>query len=319
MPDIKPNLKLGDLAFSEFELPSKVGLGGAQSLVTHKLPGGVRVVQSMGRDDDDIQWEGLLIGPDAISRARQIDVLRIAGEQLGLSFFSFNYQVVIKGFRYSVETFARIRYQIDLMVVDAVNSSGPAAASSLDSVVKGDSTAAVALGKQVGDSPLSGLLSTMDSTIKGVSNFAQATQVTISSVLAPIAAVQQRVQTLIASTGNTINSVTTLGGILPNNPVAANANRLLGQVNATVQSPLLYNLLSVTGRMTTNLSLVSNGANKVTVGGGNLYALAAKQYGDATQWTAIAKANKQTDPQVSSIQTLALPDNPSSTGGVYPT
>jgi nucleoid-associated protein YgaU len=45
----------------------------------------------------------------------------------------------------------------------------------------------------------------------------------------------------------------------------------------------------------------------ITVGGGNLFAMAAQAYGDATLWTRIAAANGLTDPWVSGIVTLSIP------------
>lgn len=39
----------------------------------------------------------------------------------------------------------------------------------------------------------------------------------------PLAAVQARVQILVSTVGNTVANVTTLGGILPNNPIAQRA------------------------------------------------------------------------------------------------
>jgi hypothetical protein len=78
-------LILGPVVFQGFEIPERLTLGGEQSLVIHRLPGGARVVDAMGADDTDISWSGLLTGPDALERARVLDSLRITGAALLLA------------------------------------------------------------------------------------------------------------------------------------------------------------------------------------------------------------------------------------------
>lgn len=327
MANIDTSLKLGNFTFEHFEVPDRIPLGGAQALVIHKLPGGDHIVQSMGRDDDPIQWTGMfLAGPDKseapLDRVRRLDAMRVQGRPLALTFLGLNYRVVIKSFKFVIETFFRIGYTIELEVVqDMTQPSRSSTLGSLAESMLADSKAAVALGSQINDSTLTSALSAMDSAIKSVSDFANATQATINSVLAPVSAVTQRVNSLITSVGNTLNSVTTLGGILPNNPVAQQAARFSGQVIAATQSPLLYNLQSVAGRITTNLNLINSPltASSQTVGAGNMFQVAANTYGDATKWSGIAAANKTTDPNISAITKLTIPSNPISTDGVITT
>jgi nucleoid-associated protein YgaU len=54
----------------------------------------------------------------------------------------------------------------------------------------------------------------------------------------------------------------------------------------------------------------------VTTAGGNLFSIAGQQYGDATAWTGIAKANNLTDPFVQGTQTLNIPAKPDTAGGI---
>ena len=55
----------------------------------------------------------------------------------------------------------------------------------------------------------------------------------------------------------------------------------------------------------------------MTVAGGNLFALAAKYLGDATQWVRIAQANQLSDPVLNGVVTLTMPPvNPAAGGGV---
>jgi nucleoid-associated protein YgaU len=55
----------------------------------------------------------------------------------------------------------------------------------------------------------------------------------------------------------------------------------------------------------------------VTIAGGNLFRLAAELLGDATQWLRIAQANGLSDPAVSGLATLRIPDpDPNAGGGI---
>ena len=58
----------------------------------------------------------------------------------------------------------------------------------------------------------------------------------------------------------------------------------------------------------------------ITVSGGNLFAIAAAQLGDATQWIRIALQNGLTDPMLpAGLTTLIIPNvDASQTGGVPP-
>lgn len=54
----------------------------------------------------------------------------------------------------------------------------------------------------------------------------------------------------------------------------------------------------------------------ITIAGGNLFAIAAQYLGDATQWIRIAQQNGLTDPMLSGLVTLVIPDpNPNAGGG----
>ena len=55
----------------------------------------------------------------------------------------------------------------------------------------------------------------------------------------------------------------------------------------------------------------------ITVAGGNLFAIAAAELGDATQWIRIAQLNRLSDPVLSGVVTLQIPDpDPNATGGI---
>lgn len=55
----------------------------------------------------------------------------------------------------------------------------------------------------------------------------------------------------------------------------------------------------------------------ITTVGGNLFRIAAEQLGDATQWVRIAQLNRLSDPFLTGVVTLLIPDpDPNAGGGV---
>lgn len=310
-------LVLGDFTFGSTEVPESIEFGGDQLLASHQLIGGRRVIDAMGRSEAPLSWSGLLRGENALDRALYLDNLRVQGLPLNLTWSQLSYKVLIRQFSARFERFYLLPYRITCEVVDnlttPVTSPGQ---TPVDQAIGDDADAATSLAAAVGDTQLTGLLSTLNSAIANVSSFATAAQSQVNAVLAPLAAVQSRVAVLIASVGNTIGSVTTLGGVLPGNPVATNAAKLLNQVSSLTQCETLYRLRNVTGRMSANLGAITSSQRSVTTAGGNLFQIAQTQYGDAMEWTAIAKANGLTDPFVSGVQTLRIPAQPDENSGV---
>ncbi|MFC3109936.1 LysM peptidoglycan-binding domain-containing protein [Undibacterium arcticum] len=311
-------LSLGDLNFSRFEVPEHIQFGGDQALAVHELVGGKRIVDAMGRQDKPLEWSGQFIGADANDRARYLNYLRIAGKPLILSWGEYAYSVVVKTALMDYRRAYEIPYSISCMVVEdltlPVTASPPA---SVDSAINDDMTTSNSLGGLIGDGPLTAALGTLNTAISAVSSFANAAQSTINSVLGPVLAVQARVTTLIASTGNTIANIATVGGVLPNTPIATTASKLNAQIAGYTQLPLLLNLQASTGRIGANLGAISTSGKSVTSAGGNLFDLASKAYGDPTAWPTIARANKLKDPALVGVQTIIIPPTPDGSGGVY--
>lgn len=52
----------------------------------------------------------------------------------------------------------------------------------------------------------------------------------------------------------------------------------------------------------------------IQVAGGNLFAIAASELGDATQWNRIARLNGLTDPMIVGVVTLKIPPVSSTAG-----
>ena len=311
-------LILGDMRFSRFEVPERINFGGEQALAVHELVGGKRIVDAMGRQDKALDWSGIFLGDNASERARYLNYLRIAGKPLPLIWEDYSCSVAIKSVSLDYQRKYEIPYSISCVVIeDATIPVSVVPPASIDSAINDDAVAATALGAQIGDPQLTASISTLTTAISSVSSFANAAQSTISGVLGPVLAVQSRIGTLISVTSNTIANIASVGGVLPNNPIAQMASRLTAQVNGYTQMPLLINLQSVVGRINTNLGTTSASNNSIVTAGGNLFALASKYYGDASAWTTLARANKLTDPALTGVQTVVIPAKSDGSGGVY--
>lgn len=108
---------LNDYLFLGTEVPEKLNFGGKQNMAVHELVGGQRIVDAMGKSDDDITWSGLFFMENSLFRARFIDSLRSAGNLLTFTYSQFTYTVLIKEFKADFERFYQIPYTITLQVV----------------------------------------------------------------------------------------------------------------------------------------------------------------------------------------------------------
>lgn len=310
-------LTLESVEFSGLEIPESLPFGGEQKLTVHELIGGARVVDAMGRSDMPLEWSGHFLGATALGRARYVDGLRVAGNAVPLSWSELFYNVTIKNFEADFRNPFLIPYKIGCVVVeDLSNPVTSLPPPSIDDQMDTDLDAANGYGALIGNGALSGLLGGIGAAIGAISSFANAAQATLNTVLFPIAAAQTQVGTLIASVTNTIQNVGTVGGVLPNTPITSLATSLIGQAASFNQLPPLYGLQSVLGRMTANLGSVAGSSQVRTVAGGNLFQIAAANYGDADSWTSIAKANGLSDPVINGLAALKIPAKADVTGGL---
>jgi hypothetical protein len=110
-------LTLGGISFDGFSTPDAMGAGGKQAMVVHKLPGGQRVIDTLGPDEDNIVWSGKFFGNDSESKVLGLDGLRAAGQVLSLTFAGQFRSVIIDTFSYRWRRFpVWAEYQISCMV-----------------------------------------------------------------------------------------------------------------------------------------------------------------------------------------------------------
>lgn len=136
---------LGPVAFQDFEVSAGIGFGGQQRLAVHKLPGGVRVIDALGRDDAEITVSGIFTGEDATLRARLLDELRASGAPLPLTWDVFFYSVVIHDFQADYQNGFWIPYRLCCTVLRDEASALIETAVSLAGSVLADVGAAAGL------------------------------------------------------------------------------------------------------------------------------------------------------------------------------
>ena len=310
-------LTLGAVAFADFEIPDSLPFGGEQMLTVHKLMGGVRQVDAMGRDDEPLSWSGIFLGENALDRARSLDALRIGGQPQALAWSELSYSVLIKRFVADFRKPNYIPYQITCEVITDT-ASPPSSDEELttDDMVDGDMDSISGLLPNVGDDNLTGLFGTFQSAVSGLSSLASATRAELGSLGGPLTAVQDRVSTLLDNFGAGIEGLDGFGGVAVGVPGEESAAALVSAATNMAALDPLNDVQSYLGRIAVNLSAVGASGSEVAVAGGDLYAIAAQQYGSPSEWPTIAQANNLTDPILDGPQTIRVPPIPTETDGV---
>lgn len=150
MPD--DILTLGGIVFDDFSTPEEMMGGGNQAMVIHKLPGGGRVIDTLGPDESNVTWSGFFFGANAYGTALALDGLRAAGQVIPLTWGGQFRFVIIDNFVYRVRRMPSwVKYAVSCTVVQnpAQGGLGGGGVGLLsaggDSLVTADLSAAQAL------------------------------------------------------------------------------------------------------------------------------------------------------------------------------
>ena len=117
-------LILGPFVFTDFAVPEHLPLGGKQQMTVHKMPGGIRTIDSMGPDDRDRSFSGIHWGETALGDALTLDAMRQAGTELPYSNGAEARTVVISDFHWDIQKFNCIHYSISLVPIDSSSDLG---------------------------------------------------------------------------------------------------------------------------------------------------------------------------------------------------
>jgi hypothetical protein len=110
-------LVVGGMVLVDFEIPDKISWGGTQRIAVHQLPGGERIFDIMGREEEPISWSGIFLGSDAVAKAIQWDVARARGSVLPLQWGTLSYQVVMESFSADYKQRWHIPYKVVFKVL----------------------------------------------------------------------------------------------------------------------------------------------------------------------------------------------------------
>ncbi|MBR0693682.1 hypothetical protein [Bradyrhizobium lablabi] len=111
-------LILAGIAFDSYSTPRRMGAGGRQAMVVHKLPGGSRAIDTLGPDEADIVWQGEFFGDDAYQTALVLDGIRAAGQVVTLTWGGQSRLVIVAEFLYLIRREpVWVEYSVVCMVV----------------------------------------------------------------------------------------------------------------------------------------------------------------------------------------------------------
>lgn len=167
-------LTLGGVPFQDFEIPPTITFGGGQNLAVHQLPGGSRVVDALGANDAAITWAGVFSGANATERARMLDLARVTGIMLPLTWDVFFYTVVISTFAADYSKGWWIPYKIACTVVRDEASVVVPILPTLAGSVNGDLAAAAAAAPGLNLNGAMTALAQPNATARGTANYAAA-------------------------------------------------------------------------------------------------------------------------------------------------
>ena len=139
-------LTLGGIVFDDFSTPELMMSGGQQAMVVHKLPGGSRVIDTLGPDEANILWRGQFYGNNAYQTALTLDALRASGQVQPLTWGGQFRQVIIDTFIYEVRRMpVWVEYHISCTVYQnpALGNLVAAVPNTIDTMVQSDLASAI--------------------------------------------------------------------------------------------------------------------------------------------------------------------------------
>lgn len=247
--------------FQNFEVPDRAPFGGEQSLAVHKLIGGQRIIDTMGRDDQDISWSGMFLSPDADVRARQLDQVRVAGQVQQLTWGEHRYNVLIQSFRPNYEQPGKVPYSITFTVLLDLTKTVAVSDPTPDEQAVSDSNSAVSL-----SSILSGLgagvaaalpyINVVQQTISTVNGITGLNKPALNSLQLSIASAQSVIAPLTQGADGSLSALTTFGGVMTAGTGPSNASALLAASSTAQQLPNLLSLGSTLTRLSRNIGLL---------------------------------------------------------------
>lgn len=247
-------LTLGNVTFEDFEVPETINFGGEQKLVTHKFPGGIRVVDAMGADDSEIAWSGRFRGAFAESRARQLDRMRRDGPPLTLSWSSLLFVVVIREFKAEFRQPFEIPYHLACAVLVNPGVAQPPPAPTVDDLIGGDLADALGLSGATQADVAAGIAN-VQTQIQEVGTLVGIPPSKLAPIQSALNGAQAANSAAFGIANATING-TGIGGVIAGGQVAAMASGLTATSAALSKASALFQTGSLLGRAAGNLGRI---------------------------------------------------------------
>lgn len=225
-------VSLDEFSFANFEIPETISLGGSQHTTVHELPGGNRIIHTMGGSDREIAWRGVFLSADALTRASTLDQKRIAGKAVVLKTLNLTKNCIISSFTFDPKQNNNVPYSISLTVIsNVVVTPKPSLLTSIENDIGS------ALGVNI--------------------------PAAISQVQTAVAQVQKVAQAASVLTGGSAASLGVLGALNSatsiTSQISTTANTALGAASSALSGAgSTGSSSSVTGAVSSIQSLVSN-------------------------------------------------------------
>jgi hypothetical protein len=192
-------IRLGELIFNASEVPQRVNSGGSQMLVKQQLIGGVRVIDALGKNDDDIVFSGLITGIIDQERSKYLDYLRTSGIQVNFTYSSFNYSAVMRDYKPDLRMGYKNYYTITLTIIEDLNAPITIAIpTSFSDEILGAYQAALTLAELIANPSILSTMTELGITLEGINDINSATAYEISLMT-------QSISACISSTNEVIN------------------------------------------------------------------------------------------------------------------
>jgi hypothetical protein len=280
------SLTIGTVTLADVEIPERRfgPLGGIQQIAVHRFPGGTKTVQSLGAFPGPVEWSGIITGPTAFTRVRELDRMRVLGLKQTVRYGPWVWIGVVSKFTASPEFAWWIPY--DIAVEPIVDLSGQAQVASAPAPPESVFASLVHdLGARTAD-PSNPLAATAPSALSQVSQTTQTAQQTLQGAGGTLAGLSQgQLLSLLATIQSTITTLVPLAAAGPSDSASE------AQAIADRLQQLVYVLAGVQTQVLAQVPAVNP----------NLYALASQYYGDPSQWVRIAQANRMVDPMPAGV------------------
>jgi len=161
-------VQLGDVTFTGAEVPDVLRVGGQQMLIVRALPGGDRIIDSMGNDPNRLSLSGRFLGPGALGRAKSLEIRRKQGALLTFAATGSSWRVKIRSYAYDYTAKgAVIPYALELEVEAEVTTTAATSTAALSDLIGNDAASALS-GVTTALSDVSALAASVGATAQNV-------------------------------------------------------------------------------------------------------------------------------------------------------